>query len=95
LATAQLSRVPFPSQAPDGASHAAEVMSRCSTRLQGKIETQDFDVFLCHQSEDKPAVKEIGNQLKDLGILPWLDEWELRPGLPWQRSLEKQIGQIK
>jgi TIR domain len=70
-------------------------MSRCSTRLQGKIETQDFDVFLCHQSEDKPAVKEIGNQLKDLGILPWLDEWELRPGLPWQRSLEKQIGQIK
>ena len=27
--------------------------------------------------------------------MPWLDEWELRPGLPWQRLLEEQIGQIK
>jgi hypothetical protein len=24
-----------------------------------------------------------------------LDEWELRPGLPWQRSLEAQIENIK
>ncbi len=63
--------------------------------IQGKIETDDFDVFLCHNSEDKPAVKEIGGHLKERGILPWLDEWELRPGLPWQRLLEKQIPQIK
>jgi len=33
--------------------------------------------------------------LKNRGILPWLDEWELQPGLPWQRLLERQIGQIK
>ena len=33
--------------------------------------------------------------MKEHGILPWLDEWELRPGLPWQRLLEEQIGQIK
>ena len=26
---------------------------------------------------------------------PWLDEWELRPGLPWQPLLEEQIGTIK
>jgi len=63
--------------------------------LQGKIATGDFDVFLCHNSEDKPGVKEIGERLKERGILPWLDEWELRPGLPWQRSLEEQIAQIK
>ena len=63
--------------------------------LQGKIETGDFDVFLCHNSEDEPAVKEIGERLKEQGILPWLDEWELRPGLPWQRLLEQQIAQIK
>ena len=64
-------------------------------QLDGKIATNDFDVFLCHHSEDKPAVKEIGERLKERGILPWLDEWELRPGLPWQRALEKQIKQIK
>jgi WD40 repeat protein len=66
-----------------------------TSSLQGKIATKDFDVFLCHNSEDKPAVKMIGEQLKELGILPWLDEWELRPGLPWQPALEEQIKNIK
>jgi GTPase SAR1 family protein len=63
--------------------------------LQGKIATEDFDVFLCHNGEDKAAVKKIGEQLKERGILPWLDDWELRPGLPWQPLLEQQIKQIK
>jgi hypothetical protein len=63
--------------------------------VQGKIVTRDFDVFLCYNREDKPIVKQIGEQLKDQGILPWLDEWELRPGLPWQQLLEEQIKQIK
>lgn len=63
--------------------------------IQGKEATNDFDVFLCHNTIDKPAVKQIGEALKERGILPWLDEWELRPGLPWQRLLEEQIGQIK
>ena len=40
-------------------------------------------------------MKEIARQLQVRGLKPWLDEWELRPGLPWQRALEKQIEQIK
>src|SRR5579875_2678776 len=63
--------------------------------LQGKTETNDFDVFLCYNQEDRATVKEVGEKLKEQGILPWLDEWELRPGLPWQRLLEQQIGRIK
>jgi WD40 repeat protein len=63
--------------------------------LQGKIEIGDFDVFLCHNVRDKLDVKRIGNLLKERGILPWLDEWELPPGQPWQQLLEKQIEQIK
>jgi WD40 repeat protein len=63
--------------------------------LQNKIATQDFDIFLCYNRKDRPEVKQIGEQLKLHGILPWLDEWELRPGMPWQRALEKQIDQIK
>jgi WD40 repeat protein len=63
--------------------------------IQGKEATEDFDVFLCHHGIDKPAVKEIGEQLKKQGILPWLDEWQLPPGQPWQRLLEQQIGKIK
>lgn len=62
--------------------------------IQGKRAPGEFDVFLCYNSEDKTAVKEIAEHLKQQGILPWLDEWELRPGLPWQRPLEEQIEQI-
>jgi hypothetical protein len=55
-----------------------------------------FDVFLCHNSEDKEAVIKIAEQLKDEhNIEPWLDDWELRPGLPWQPELERQIAHIK
>lgn len=76
------------------ADNQREIEAAKST-LQGKKETKDFDVFLCHHSVDKPVVKKIGEQLKERGILPWLDEWELRPGLPWQRLLEEQIKYIK
>jgi len=62
---------------------------------RGKIAANDFDVFLCHNGQDKPAVREIGRALRARGILPWLDEEQLRPGLPWQRALEKQIERIK
>ena len=51
---------------------------------------------LCHNSEDKDAVIEIASRLKsEYKIEPWLDVWELRPGLPWQPELEKQINLIK
>ncbi|MCP4349845.1 MAG: TIR domain-containing protein [Desulfobacterales bacterium] len=55
----------------------------------------EYDVFLCHNYVDKPAIKRIGEQLKLRGILPWLDEWELRPGQSWQEALEMQIQNIK
>ena len=50
-----------------------------------------FDVFLCHHSPDEEAVKEIAHRLKNRGLKPWLDVWELRPGLPWQRALEARL----
>ncbi|HYU71501.1 MAG TPA: TIR domain-containing protein [Ktedonobacteraceae bacterium] len=65
------------------------------SKLQGKIATQDFDVFLCHNGQDKSAVRKLSKQLKEHGLLPWLDEEQLQPGLPWQRLLEEQITQIK
>jgi hypothetical protein len=55
---------------------------------------EKFDVFLCHNSKDKPAVIEVAEQLQRQGIVPWLDIWHLRPGFSWQRALEDQIDQI-
>jgi predicted ATPase/nucleotide-binding universal stress UspA family protein len=63
--------------------------------VERKIGAGEFDVFLCHNSQDKEAVKEIGKQLIKAGLRPWLDEWELRPGLPWMRALEEQISKIR
>jgi len=79
----------------DQAADALRDRDAAQSILQGKIETEDFDVFLCHHKVDKPAVRKIGEQLKEHGILPWLDEWELRPGFPWQELLEQQIEHIK
>jgi CheY-like chemotaxis protein len=54
-----------------------------------------FDVFLCHNSEDKRKIKQIGTELSNRGLRPWLDEWELRPGRSWQDALEQQIEEIQ
>jgi len=61
---------------------------------EAKIAKGVYDVFLCYKNEDRPAVKSIGNQLKDWGIAPWLDMWDILPGRPWQREVEKQIKTI-
>ena len=65
-----------------------------STVLQGKETVAEFDVFLCHNWRDKAAVRRLAQDLRERGIRPWLDENELRPGLPWQRVLEEQIQNI-
>ncbi len=54
-----------------------------------------FDTFLCHNSDDKVAVRKIGRQLIQNNLKPWLDEWEIPPGVPWQRVLEDQIRRIE
>jgi TIR domain len=56
---------------------------------------QVYDVFLCHNSEDKPRVREVGRLLRDKGILAWLDEWFLRPGKPSSEGLEDRLRSIK
>jgi hypothetical protein len=55
----------------------------------------EFDVFLCHNSEDKAQVRRIAEYLRGQGVRPWLDEWELRPGVRWQQVLQEQILNIK
>jgi hypothetical protein len=64
-------------------------------RVDQKRVLGEFDVFLCHNSADKPAVKLIARRLMECGLLPWLDAWELPPGQAWQPVLEKQLGTIK
>jgi hypothetical protein len=53
----------------------------------------EFDVFLSHNSHDKPAVRELAERLAKLGIRVWLDEDQLIPGRNWQPLLERGIKQ--
>jgi hypothetical protein len=46
-----------------------------------------FDVFLSHNSRDKPVVERVGEKLRRGGIEPWLDKWHLTPGGQWQDEL--------
>lgn len=79
----------------EGAKAHQETSLAASTNPSPTSEGETFDVFLCHNSQDKPEVREIALKLKEQGLTPWLDEWELRPGLSWQELLEEQIKQIK
>lgn len=83
---------PAPNEANAGASTPAAIQG--GTPAMATSSSPKFDVFLCYNNQDREAVKAIGSQLKAHGIKPWLDVWEMRPGLPWQRALEEQIENI-
>jgi len=79
----------------DASADAARRIATASSVILGKEATTDYDVFLCHHRADKPVVQTIAQQLREHGILPWLDVDELPPGRPWQEELERQIGRIR
>ncbi len=54
-------------------------------------EKRPFDVFLSHNSKDKPAVRELKRLLVAQGLSVWLDEDELVPGDNWQAGLATGI----
>lgn len=66
------------------------------TYWQAKAETSDgFDVFLCHNSKDKPSVRKLYADLVRGGLRPWFDEEHLIPGTAWQDELQKAIPKIR
>ncbi|MDJ0838725.1 MAG: SUMF1/EgtB/PvdO family nonheme iron enzyme [Acidobacteriota bacterium] len=52
-----------------------------------------MDIFISHNSQDKPLVTPIAEQLDDQDYRVWFDEWNLVPGDPWQEELEKALEQ--
>jgi len=60
-----------------------------------KFMTEQFDVFLAHNSVDKPLVREISARLREQGLNPWLDEEQILPGQLLQEAIQKAIPHIK
>ncbi len=57
-----------------------------------------YDVFLSHNSKDKPRVRKLAERLKAAGVRVWLDEWIIKPGddiyLAIERGLEASRVQV-
>jgi WD40 repeat protein len=70
-------------KSPEGVG-ATEQRASHAGRSDGDIR---FDVFLSHNSRDKPAVERVARALKKQGLEPWLDAWHLTPGGDWQREI--------
>lgn len=51
----------------------------------------EFDVFLSHNSKDKPAVRELKRLLEAHELRAWLDADELVPGENWQPGIVNGI----
>jgi TIR domain-containing protein len=54
--------------------------------------TRPLNVFLCHASQDKPAVHKLYERLAhEPWITPWLDVETLLPGQDWDRQITAAI----
>ncbi len=60
-------------------------------QLRARWEREDFDLFLSHNSRDKPDVIKIDQYLQQRGILGWLDSTELRHGTSWIKGLGRGL----
>ncbi len=57
-----------------------------------------YDVFLSHNSKDKPRVRKLAEDLREAGLRVWFDEWVIKPGddiyLSIERGLEAGRAQV-
>lgn len=56
------------------------------------VEKRDnYDVFLAHNSIDKPFVRQVYTNLKETLVHPWFDEQEIKPGRLFQKEIQAAI----
>ncbi len=55
------------------------------------VTDRPLKVFLCHASQDKAAVRELYQFLRQNGIDSWLDEAKIKPGQEWRIEIPKAI----
>jgi hypothetical protein len=72
-----------------------DIFNETASSVSAKSDGAEYDVFLCHNSVDKPEVRILNNKLKSGGIRTWLDEERLKPGDVWSDKLEEVIDSIK
>ena len=69
--------------------------ARLRSNRPGLDGTDEFDVFLAHNSQDKPQVEAISKELKRRGLKPWLDKEQIPPGRWFQDVIQQAISMVK
>lgn len=64
------------------------------TILDERRRENEFHVFLCHNSKDKPAVRQLASALLEHGILAWVDDKGTLAGDRFSKKLESTIDRI-
>ncbi len=59
------------------------------------VNQPQFDVFLAHNSQDKPQVRAIATKLKERGLKYWIDEEQIPPGRSFQDVIQQAIPNVK
>lgn len=77
----------------------AEVQEEQRRQMRKAVLTErerasEFHVFLCHNSKDKPEVRQLAAKLRGQGILPWIDEEGMLAGDQFVPELEKVIDKV-
>lgn len=72
-----------------------EPPTKSSTQKSASVteedERQSLNIFLCHTTADKPAVRVLYKQLSASGCNPWLDEENILPGHDWEYEILKAV----
>jgi hypothetical protein len=66
-------------------------MIKAETDRKADVEPRRLRVFLCHSSDDKPAVRDLYHRLCADGLDVWLDEEKLLPGQDWKQEISKAV----
>ena len=67
----------------------AKVLYATHQRLS--LDGRSIKIFLCHGSEDKPAVRKLRHCLLAIGTDPWLDEEKMVPGQDWKLEIGRAL----
>jgi MinD-like ATPase involved in chromosome partitioning or flagellar assembly len=70
---------------------ATATLSRIRAQATAPESPRPLRVFLSYAAEDRAAVRELYEQLRDEGFQPWMDETDLLPGQSWEREIRKAI----
>ncbi len=73
---------------------ATQSLQANAIKIQEKMQKGEYDVYICYAEDDEAEVYQIGEKLKDHGLLPWFD-FLAKAGELAMKQQEQQIEKIQ